>query len=113
MILLALILLAESYLASIANKVGVPILGESPRSTDTETPEPPLKPVEDTNSSGEQLLEDNCVSDKHEKQVIEQEDIGDKMIPVVFHWDHGGTEVYVCGSFSNWEKIPMNKRYVS
>ena len=33
-----------------------------------------------------------------------------KKIPIVFHWDHGGEEVYVSGSFSTWEKIPMNKR---
>ena len=34
-----------------------------------------------------------------------------KRIPIVFHWDHGGQEVYVCGSFNEWERIPMTKRY--
>ncbi len=35
----------------------------------------------------------------------------DKTLPIVFHWDHGGQEVYVCGSFNEWERIPMTKRY--
>ncbi len=35
------------------------------------------------------------------------------MIPFVFRWDNGGEEVYLCGSFNNWEtKIPLNHRYV-
>lgn len=31
-----------------------------------------------------------------------------RTIPIVFRWDGGGNEVYVCGTFNNWEtKIPM------
>ena len=33
-------------------------------------------------------------------------------IPIVFRWDSGGNEVYICGSFNKWEtKIPMTNRY--
>ena len=33
-------------------------------------------------------------------------------IPIVFRWDSGGHEAYICGSFNNWEtKIPMTNRY--
>ncbi|XP_064388782.1 5'-AMP-activated protein kinase subunit beta-2-like [Halichondria panicea] len=33
----------------------------------------------------------------------------ERMIPFVFRWDNGGEEVYLCGSFNNWEtKIPLN-----
>ncbi len=30
-----------------------------------------------------------------------------------FSWDGGGKEVFVCGSFNGWEKIPMAKRYTT
>ena len=33
-----------------------------------------------------------------------------KKVPIVFHWDHGGNQVYICGSFNNWQKIQMSKR---
>lgn len=36
-----------------------------------------------------------------------------RTIPIVFRWDGGGNEVYICGSFNNWEtKIPMTNRWV-
>lgn len=32
----------------------------------------------------------------------------ERTIPIVFRWDGGGNEVYLCGTFNNWEtKIPM------
>ena len=37
----------------------------------------------------------------------------ERKIPIVFRWDSGGNEVYICGSFNNWEsKIPMTNRFV-
>ena len=36
------------------------------------------------------------------------------VIPTVFCWEHGGHEVFLSGSFSNWNaRIPMNLRYWS
>lgn len=35
-----------------------------------------------------------------------------RTIPTVFHWDRGGQEVFLAGSFSEWNaRIPMNSRY--
>ena len=35
-----------------------------------------------------------------------------KTIPTVFHWEHGGQDVFLTGSFSDWNaRIPMNSRY--
>ena len=35
-------------------------------------------------------------------------------IKVEFIWSQGGSEVYLCGSFNNWEeKIPLTKGYAS
>lgn len=31
-------------------------------------------------------------------------------LPVVFKWDGTGKDIYVCGNFNNWQRIPMNKR---
>ena len=32
------------------------------------------------------------------------------MIPTVFKWEHGGKNVYISGTFNNWEKqLPMHK----
>lgn len=32
------------------------------------------------------------------------------LIPTVFKWEHGGKQVYITGSFNNWQtKIPMHK----
>lgn len=32
-------------------------------------------------------------------------------LPVVFKWDGTGKEIYVCGNFNNWQRIPMNKSH--
>jgi 5'-AMP-activated protein kinase regulatory beta subunit len=35
-----------------------------------------------------------------------------KTVPTVFHWEHGGENVFLAGSFSDWKaRIPMNSRY--
>lgn len=31
-------------------------------------------------------------------------------LPVVFKWDGTGKDIFLCGSFNNWQRIPMNKR---
>ena len=32
----------------------------------------------------------------------------------MFRWDGGGNEIYVCGTFNDWEtKIPMTNRYAA
>ncbi len=42
-----------------------------------------------------------------------EETKGKRKIPIVFRWDSGGNEVYVCGEFNNWEtKIPLTNRCV-
>lgn len=33
-----------------------------------------------------------------------------QMVPTVFRWEHGGRQVYITGTFNNWEKqIPMHR----
>mmetsp|Transcript_22034 Transcript_22034/g.20033 ORF Transcript_22034/g.20033 Transcript_22034/m.20033 type:complete len:256 (-) Transcript_22034:55-822(-) len=37
-------------------------------------------------------------------------DIDDEIIPTVFKWDHGGKNVYITGTFNNWERqLPMHR----
>jgi len=34
----------------------------------------------------------------------------DDVVPTVFKWDHGGRNVYITGTFNNWERqLPMHK----
>jgi 5'-AMP-activated protein kinase regulatory beta subunit len=41
-------------------------------------------------------------------QIFDQE--SDGIVPNVFKWDHGGRNVYITGTFNNWEKqIPMHR----
>lgn len=35
---------------------------------------------------------------------------GSQALPVVFKWDGAGKDIYLSGSFNNWQRIPMNKR---
>jgi len=38
------------------------------------------------------------------------EDGEDEIVPTVFRWEHGGRQVYITGTFNNWEKqIPMHR----
>mmetsp|Transcript_4929 Transcript_4929/g.6497 ORF Transcript_4929/g.6497 Transcript_4929/m.6497 type:complete len:295 (-) Transcript_4929:259-1143(-) len=40
----------------------------------------------------------------------EEEDDGEELIPTVFRWEHGGRQVYITGTFNNWEnQIPMHR----
>lgn len=43
----------------------------------------------------------------------EQEGVkGVLKIPMVFRWDSGGREIYICGTFNNWEtKIPLTNSH--
>ena len=84
------------------------ITGSPHSTTDIETSEASLQSSRVGASSSE--LKETSVDDKEEESK-EKEEEKDKSIPIVFHWDHGGNDVYVCGSFNNWERIPMNKRY--
>jgi hypothetical protein len=35
---------------------------------------------------------------------------GGDIVPTVFKWEHGGRNVYIAGTFNNWEKqIPMHR----
>lgn len=32
------------------------------------------------------------------------------LVPTVFRWEHGGRQVYITGTFNNWEQqIPMHR----
>lgn len=34
----------------------------------------------------------------------------DEVVPTVFRWEHGGRNVYITGTFNNWERqIPMHR----
>jgi hypothetical protein len=34
----------------------------------------------------------------------------ESVVPTVFKWEHGGRDVYITGTFNNWEKrIPMHR----
>jgi 5'-AMP-activated protein kinase regulatory beta subunit len=105
--------LDESYLASIANKVGVNILASSPQSTDVDDSEASIPSRAEATSLAQPEATTSALVDKSQGQAMlpqMKDDVTkEKSIPIVFHWDHGGNDVYVCGSFNNWRKIPMNK----
>jgi 5'-AMP-activated protein kinase regulatory beta subunit len=45
-------------------------------------------------------------------QEDEKEQAAHRSIPIVFRWDSGGNEVYICGNFNDWEtKIPMTNSH--
>mmetsp|Transcript_18055 Transcript_18055/g.26732 ORF Transcript_18055/g.26732 Transcript_18055/m.26732 type:complete len:259 (-) Transcript_18055:59-835(-) len=41
-------------------------------------------------------------------ELINEEE--DNVVPTVFRWEHGGRQVYITGTFNNWERqIPMHR----
>lgn len=88
----------ESYLASIASNIGIPTISSGPLSSSRSPSVSPHKPSEDDSEE-----------DKKEVILKTKEEKKERTIPIVFHWDHGGNEIYVCGSFNNWMKIPMTR----
>tara|TARA_A100001015_G_scaffold307656_1_gene403926 strand:- start:3516 stop:4292 length:777 start_codon:yes stop_codon:yes gene_type:complete len=43
-------------------------------------------------------------------QVEGNGDMDDDVVPTVFRWEHGGRNVYITGTFNNWERqIPMHR----
>jgi 5'-AMP-activated protein kinase regulatory beta subunit len=46
----------------------------------------------------------------HEGQAHEMEGDMDDIVPTVFRWEHGGRNVYITGTFNNWERqIAMHR----
>ena len=38
------------------------------------------------------------------------EDTEEDVVPTVFRWEHGGRQVFIQGTFNNWERqIPMHR----
>ncbi len=47
--------------------------------------------------------------DKMDVDMLKEEDTDEDLIPTVFRWEHGGRNVYITGTFNNWDKqIPMH-----
>lgn len=43
-------------------------------------------------------------------ELLYEDDDADNIVPTVFKWDNGGRNVYITGTFNNWERqIPMHK----
>eukprot|EP00752_Nemacystus_decipiens_P017905 g16050.t1 len=41
---------------------------------------------------------------------VEEGEEEEELVPTVFRWEHGGRQVYITGTFNNWEKqIPMHR----
>jgi len=41
---------------------------------------------------------------------LKREDPDDDVVPTVFRWEHGGRQVYVTGTFNDWQRqIPMHR----
>ena len=40
----------------------------------------------------------------------DDETTANRTLAIAFSWAHGGNDVYLCGSFSKWRRIPMTKR---
>lgn len=102
------LLLGESYLASLGNS-------RSNSRPQTEDSFPFTPKVADSSSAA--LEASPAPKQKVEKEEEKKEDNrvekdARKKVPIVFHWDHGGNQVYICGTFNNWEKTQMNKRCV-
>ena len=110
----------ETYLASIANKVGVGVnlISEIAAEDIREESHSPHDAGEIIGSSVDKPPEPaEAPPVTEEEGSIEKEPVPKArkqvdLIPIVFHWDlkGGESDIYVCGSFNNWEKIPMNKR---
>ncbi len=47
--------------------------------------------------------------EKMDVDILPEEDTDEDLIPTVFRWEHGGRNVYITGTFNNWDKqIPMH-----
>lgn len=43
-------------------------------------------------------------------EILSYQDDSENIVPIVFRWEHGGKNVYITGTFNNWEKqIPMHR----
>lgn len=48
--------------------------------------------------------------DSQSNMVVNQQIIVEDIVPTVFKWEHGGKNVYITGTFNNWERqIPMHR----
>ena len=84
-----------------------------------EAPSSTLNSTEVIPSSGNQvttavlpkkrLTEQDTSGDEDPYAILERL-FGDRGIPMVFRWEHGGSEVFITGTFNNWSaKIPMSR----
>ncbi|TFJ85407.1 hypothetical protein NSK_003366 [Nannochloropsis salina CCMP1776] len=45
-----------------------------------------------------------------DEMAVDGDDREDDVVPTVFRWEHGGRQVYIQGTFNNWERqIPMHR----
>ena len=59
----------------------------------------------------EWLSSQEMLNRKSEVPMMEQSQMSNKHLPVVFKWEGGGKNVFISGSFNHWsKKIPLNKR---
>ena len=60
---------------------------------------------EQGNNSGMIATSDNTAAGRQSSITM-----NDDIVPTVFKWDNGGRNVYITGTFNNWEKqIPMHR----
>lgn len=58
--------------------------------------------------SSSQPLPEN--EERAEVSETQEADDSDDEVPTVFRWEHGGRQVYVTGTFNNWQRqIPMHR----
>ena len=63
-----------------------------------------------SNAKNTYRAEDAAVPRVMDEQTLALEGDLDNTVPTVFKWEHGGRNVYITGTFNNWERqIPMHR----
>jgi len=58
----------------------------------------------------EQPVVSRAPADQPYSDLLTDVALGENVVPTVFKWEHGGKQVYITGTFNNWEQqLPMHR----
>jgi hypothetical protein len=67
-------------------------------------------PTKQSNRFNRPIIDESKSNVGNLQTAITETDNNDDVVPTVFKWEHGGRNVFLTGTFNNWERqLPMHK----
>lgn len=70
-----------------------------------------VEPIAVPASAANTISTNSSDKDISAADILDFDSIKKKALPTVFKWDHGGKEVFISGTFSDWKPLPMVKSH--